>query len=185
MEPTFWSVHVKQAWDSAPMAPETEPPLLPVFSEELGPWPLPFYPVLGGIRSDRGDDLEQPLPCLQGDLSGSDGRTESSSEPDSPRAFHEGRGRPATPASVEDSDVEPFPEAEQPRPWSRAPHPGQESRDTETTERRSPEECEPPTGGDLRGGSRVWSAVRRRLRSVFRCCVPRGCCKPERGSREP
>uniref|UniRef100_A0A8C8UBM4 Uncharacterized protein n=1 Tax=Peromyscus maniculatus bairdii TaxID=230844 RepID=A0A8C8UBM4_PERMB len=68
MEPTFWSVHVKQAWDSAPMAPETEPPLLPVFSEELGPWPLPFYPVLGGIHSDRGEDLEQPLPRLQGDF---------------------------------------------------------------------------------------------------------------------
>ncbi|XP_076407968.1 annexin-2 receptor [Peromyscus maniculatus bairdii] len=184
MEPTFWSVHVKQAWDSAPVAPETEP-LLPVFSEERGPWPLPFYPVLGGIRSDRGDDLEQPLPCLQGDLSGSDGRTESSSEPDSPRAFHEGRGRPATPASVEDSDLEPVPEAEQPRPWSRTPHRGRESRDTETTERRSPGECEPPTTGDRNRGPRVWTAIGQRILSVFRCCMPRGCCIRLHGSREP
>ncbi|XP_059108842.1 annexin-2 receptor [Peromyscus eremicus] len=184
MEPTFWSVHVKQAWDSAPVSPETEP-LLPVFSEDRGPWPLPFYPVLGGIPSDRGDHLEQPLQCLQGDFAGSYGRTDSSSEPDFLRDFHEGHEQPATPARVEDSGLEPVPEAEQHRPWSRAPHRGHESRDTETTERRSPGECEPPPTGDRRRGPRVWSAVRRHIGSLFRCCVPRGCCVPVRGSREP
>ncbi|XP_012305001.3 annexin-2 receptor-like [Aotus nancymaae] len=37
---------VKRAWDSTEVAPEPHPPPI-VSSEDCGPWPLPFYPVLG------------------------------------------------------------------------------------------------------------------------------------------
>lgn len=45
---------VKQAWESADVAPGPQPPRLPI-SEDSGPWPLPLYPVLGDISGHRGD----------------------------------------------------------------------------------------------------------------------------------
>ncbi|KAL6041335.1 hypothetical protein STEG23_007451 [Scotinomys teguina] len=298
MESTFWSVHVKQAWDSCPVAPETDPPLLPVFSEERGPWPLPFYPVLGVIPSDRSDDHEPLLQCPEDDFmeidlmtdsssepdsllafvesddhepllqcpeddfmeidlmtdsssepdsllafvesddhepllqcpeddfmeidlmtdSSSepdsllafvesddhepllqcpeddfmeiDLMTDSSSEPDSLLAFVEGHEQPATTARVEDSALEPVPEAELHQPWSSAPlRGGHESQDMETSERRSPGECGRPTTRDWRRGLRLISSIllrciRRLIRRLIRCCVPRDCCISECGSSE-
>lgn len=58
---TFWTMQVKQAWDSVPEVQEAQPPLLPSFSEDLGLWP-PFYPVLSLCPPDVGTYQEQLLP---------------------------------------------------------------------------------------------------------------------------
>lgn len=39
---------VKQAWDSAEVALDSQLPLS-LSSKDLGPWPLPFYPKLGEL----------------------------------------------------------------------------------------------------------------------------------------
>lgn len=49
---------------------KAQPPLLPSFLEDRGPWPLPFYPVLGLFPSDGSDYHKQPLPVWIGDFTG-------------------------------------------------------------------------------------------------------------------
>lgn len=45
---------VKEAWDSADVAPGPQPPSLRS-SEDSGPWPLALYPILGESSRHRGD----------------------------------------------------------------------------------------------------------------------------------
>ncbi|XP_057564437.1 annexin-2 receptor-like [Hippopotamus amphibius kiboko] len=51
---------VKQAWESAEVAPELQPPAPIGNSADSEPWPLPFYPVLGESSGHR--------ECFNGEL---------------------------------------------------------------------------------------------------------------------
>eukprot|EP00073_Rattus_norvegicus_P034607 XP_008759051.2 PREDICTED: LOW QUALITY PROTEIN: annexin-2 receptor-like [Rattus norvegicus] len=140
MESTFWSVQVKQAWDSVPEAQEAQPPLLPSFSEDLGPWPLPFYPVLG-VFPFEGSDLDfHRLPVWIGfagiypgtDLCGIQSTSEPSI-PDSVRANKEEQPeKAATPGTRKEAAEEPFTVAMQSESCFRAPHRGDDTHDAET-----------------------------------------------------
>lgn len=204
MESTFWSVQVKQAWDSVPLLPEAQSPLLPSFSEDSGPWPLPFYPVLGTFLSEDcsedgcdnggdndGDYEEQPLLLWHDDFEGIDPRTDScwiqsTSEPivpDSVNTFlEEQREKTATPGTREDAAEEPFAVAMQLRSCSRAPHRGDDALDSETCGGSPSSECQRLAFRDWR--SRLGTRSGRILRRVL-ACLPCGCCLPAFGSREP
>ncbi|XP_037385266.1 annexin-2 receptor-like [Talpa occidentalis] len=55
---------MKTAWDSAPSLPESQALAL-LTSGDSGPWPLPFYPVLGEAPRDSDDHRGELLasPC--------------------------------------------------------------------------------------------------------------------------
>ncbi|XP_021045174.1 LOW QUALITY PROTEIN: annexin-2 receptor-like [Mus pahari] len=142
MESTFRSVQVKQVWDSVPPVREAQPPLLPSFSEDHGPWPLPFYPVLGPFPSHRGDYQEQPLPVWIGDFAeiypttysyGIQSTSESSTPDSVTTVYQEQREKTATPRTRGDAAEESFTVAMQPGSCSRAPHRGDDAKGTETS----------------------------------------------------
>ena len=190
MESNFWSVQVKQAWDSVPLVQEAQPPLLPSFSEDRGPWPLPFYPVLGEISSDDGGDYqEQPLPVWMNDFAGTYPRTDSckiqsTSEPSIPEsvsAIHEEQPeKPTTLGTWMEAVEESFRVAMQPWSCSTAPHRGNDAKDTETCGRSSSTECEQPSeSGEVDSGlcQDAWRA--------FIACLFCGLLPPDSGSSEP
>lgn len=194
MESTFWSVQVKRAWDSVPpQVQEAQPPLLPIFSEDRGPWPLPFYPVLGVFPSESGDDHEQPLPGCIGDFAGIYPRTDpcgiqSILEPSVPEpvtAVHEEQPeKTRTPGPREDAAEEPFTVAMQPSSCSRAAHHGDDAKDTETSGGSCSRECQ-------QAATRDWTSRLCPLSGLLECirsglsCLLRGCCLGYNGSREP
>ncbi|XP_021009930.1 annexin-2 receptor [Mus caroli] len=190
MESNFWSVQVKRAWDSVPQVQEAQPPLLPSFSEDHGPWPLSFYPVLGAISSDVGGDYqEQPLPVWMNDFAGIYPRTDSCrvqstsepSIPDSVSAIHEEQPeKPTTLGTWEDVAEESFRVAMQPWSCSRASHRGNDAKDTESCSGSSSTECEQPSGsGEVDSGlcQDAWRA--------FVACLFCGLLQPDSGSSEP
>lgn len=59
-----------QVWHSIPEVQEAQPLLLPSFSGDHGPWPLPFYQVLSVFPSDGSVYHEQPLPVWIYDIAG-------------------------------------------------------------------------------------------------------------------
>ena len=196
-------MQVKQAWDSVPLPQEAQSPPLPSFSEDSGPWPLPFYPVLGTYRSEdcgedgcdyggdnEGDDQEQPLLLWNDDFEGIHPGTDScwiqstseSSVPDSVNSFlEEQQENPTTPGTQEEDAEEPFAVAKQHRSCSRAPHRGDDALDAEACG-GSPFKCWRLAFRDWR--SRLRTRSGRILRRVL-ACLPRGCCLPAFGSREP
>lgn len=183
METTFWSVGLRQAWDAAAVVPEDQRPLLPSFSEDRGPWPLPFYPALGVFTSDSGDRHEQPLQVLVDDIVEICRRTDSCGihstlEPgmtDSVSPFHVvHQEKPGTPRTLEDPAGEPTTVARQHWTCSIAPHGGDEARDAEICDRSISGQCQGPVSRDWR--RRLW--VLPRLMEGFRCllcCLLRGC----------
>ncbi|KAL1763076.1 annexin-2 receptor [Sigmodon hispidus] len=167
MESTFWSVHVKQAWDSAPVVPEAQPPLLPVFSEDRGPWPLPFYPSLGS------DYMGDPLQVLQDDFDESCLTMDSSSMPGSFLDFYDEQEDLRTPGPVEDSATEMITAPRQTLTCWRAPLRGEDLQDIETSEDRSCGECKRPATGHWRRRWQVFLGLLERIAGTI-CCVPRG-----------
>lgn len=188
MESTFWSIQVKQAWDSVPEAQEAEPPLLPSFSEDHGPWPLPFYPVLGMFPNYGGDNQEQPLPVRISDCAGIYPRIQSTSEPsisDSVNTFHEEQSeKPATLGTGKEAAEESFTVAVQPGSCSRAPDLGGDAQDTQNCGGSRSSECQPLANRDWR--SRLWtlSGLLGRIPCPLSCLL-HGCCPPAFGSRKP
>lgn len=187
-------MQVKQAWDSVPPMQEAQSPLLPSFSEEQGPWPLPFSPVLGGMfPSHRGDYQEQPLPVWMDDFAGiypmaySCGiqRTSEPSVPDLVRdVFEEQQEKTTTQGTWEDTAEEPFTVEMQPWSCSRAPLLGDYAKDAETSGWSSFRECQQPARRHWR--SRLWtlSGLLQRILCPLTCLL-RGCCLLAFGSKEP
>lgn len=194
MESPFWSVQVKQAWDSVPPEQEAQPPPLPSFSEDRGPWTLPFYPVLGVFPSEGGDQDEHRLPDWNGDFSGiyagtaASRRSQSTSQPNIPDSVsdvNQGQPeKPATPGTREDSAEEPFAVGMQLESCSRAPPRGDDAMNTETCGMGLSSECQRPATRNWR--RRLWtlSGLLERFRRglSFLLC---GCCGPAFGRREP
>ena len=159
MESTFWSLQVKQAWDSVPQVQEAQSPLPASFSEDHGPWPLPFYPVLGLFPSHSGDFLEQPLPVWIGDFAGiypmtsSCGiqRTWEPSIPDSVSAVHDvQQEKIAIPGTREDTAEEPFTVEMHPGSCSRELRGGDDAKDPETSGGSSFRDFQQPARRDWR-----------------------------------
>lgn len=183
MESPFWSVQVKQAWDSVPPEQDAQPPLLPSFSEDRGPWPLPFYPVLGAFPSEGGDQDEHRLPVWMGDFAGIYARTasrrsQSTSEPSIPDCVsevdEEQPEKPATPGTREDAAEESFAVRVQPESSSTAPPRGDEALNTETCGTGLSSECQRPATRNWR--RRLWTlsghleSLRRRLSFLLCGC---------------
>lgn len=187
MDSTFWSVEVKQAWDSVPQTEEARSLPLPSFSEDSGPWPLPFYPVLGKFPSDDGgedggdnggDYQEQPLLLWNDDIEGIYPRTDScgiqntweSSVRDSINTLlEEPREETPTPGTPEDAAEEPFTVAVQHWSCSGAPHRGDDALDAETGAGSPSNECQPLATADWRSRLLTWLVrfLRRGLASLL------------------
>lgn len=193
MESPFWSVLVGQAWDSVPPQPDAQPPLLPSFSEDRGPWPLPFYPVLGVFPLEGGDPGEHRLPVWMGDFAGiypgtACRRSQSTSEPSIPDSVSEVNGeqpeKRATPGTQEEAAGESFALRVQPESSSTAPPRGDEALNTETCGTGPSSECQRPATLNWRSrlGTLSGHLEHALHRLSFLLC---GCCGRALGSREP
>lgn len=193
MESTFWSLQVKQAWDSVPVVQDAQSPLLPSFSEEHGPWPLPFYPVLGLFPSDSCDYQEQLLPGWIGDFAGIHPRTDSCgiqstsehSIPDSVNTFQEEQPEnQETPGTRENAVEDLLTVVMQPGSCSRAPHCGNEALDTNTCGGSISSECQRMASTDWGSKLRTLSGFLERIPCLLSCLLC-GCCPRAFCSREP
>lgn len=180
---------VKQAWDSAEVAPEPLPP--PVLSLEAGgPWSLPGYPVLGELSVDNCDFNWELFSSLVGGGAGSTSKTDSAGvqspwEPtkcSSPLPSGPRRGKKLE-AGADGEEPAEEPDSltlQQLSPRRTRPAPGDKPPDTATSAGRRLSECPRRVSSNWWNPHLVLSGLLEWIRPVF--STPWGCCPYFSGS---
>lgn len=180
----------RQAWESADVAPEPQPPSIPS-SEDSGPWPLPLYPVLGQFSCPcdgyEGQLLSSPcwrLPSVYEQyrrLTGAQSTLEASPVQPSLGLWPETPRMPEAPAGEREPAEE---TAFQSHLVAQQPAAGVTSQDTDTSDSVHASEHRGPQAAAWWSQHRVFSRCLRWIgRTIYTLSC--GCCRTFVGAKEP